>query len=600
MADYVQNGPDLERRFADVKKVGGLAGIVAADSAICTVGIQGRGLSYRGYSIEDLAARSSFEEVAWLLLRGDLPRPAQLDDYRRRLSGLRRLPPDLARLDRADSPAGQHDGYPAHRRFPPGQFRAGGPGTRIPFDVADRLVAVLPSIVLEREGKRHPGGEETIAGYFLHGLHGKPPDEQHRRCLDVSLILYAEHEFNASTFTARIITSTLSDAHSAIAGAIGALAGPLHGGANEEAMRLIESYDTPEAAEQGIRGRLQRKEKIMGFGHRIYTVSDPRSAVIKEWASRLAQGGEQKRQFAVAERIESVMWAEKKLFPNLDFYSALAFRFCGIPTGDVHAPVRPFAHHRLDGPHHRAAREQQAHPSHQPVHGPRAPRVRSAGAGRAGMSGPAADRLLTDIADYVLSPIAGEAAFDAAALSLADSLGCAMLALRFPECRRRLGPLVAGIVTAGGCRVPGTAFELDPVQGAFNIGAMIRWLDYNDTWLAAEWGHPSDNIGGLLAVADWMGRGGGSGAGHGAPPAGGPGQGVRDPGGPRPGELLQPRGPGSRHPRQGRNGGRGRLAPGGGSAADRECPFKRVDRFGSPADVPSRAEHRGSQVLGGR
>jgi 2-methylcitrate synthase len=337
MADYIQNPPDLDRKFADVKKVGGLAGIVASDSAICTVGIEGRGLSYRGYSIEDLSARSSFEEVAWLLLRGDLPRPAQLDGYRRRLRDLRRLPPDFARL---------------LRRIPRGDSMMNILRTAVSLlgnyeperadgnllAVADRLVAVLPSIVLHREGKKHPGGEETIAGFFLHGLHGRPPGDLHRRCLDVSLILYAEHEFNASTFTARIITSTLSDAHSAIAGAIGALAGPLHGGANEEAMRLIESYDTPEAAEQGIRGRLERKEKIMGFGHRIYTVSDPRSAVIKEWAFRLAENTEQKRLLAVAERIESVMWTEKKLFPNLDFYSALAFRFCGIPT-EMYTPM---------------------------------------------------------------------------------------------------------------------------------------------------------------------------------------------------------------------------------------------------------------------
>jgi 2-methylcitrate synthase len=335
MSDYAP--PDLERKFADVKKVGGLAGVVAADSAICTVGIQGRGLSYRGYSIEDLAGRSSFEEVAWLLLRGELPRPGELADYRRRLRELRRLAPDFARMigqiPRGDSMMGVlrtavsllGNVEPEHR-------------DRDLLDTADRLVAVLPSIVLQREGRKLPPGEDTIAGYFLHGLHGKTPDERRRRCLDVSLILYAEHEFNASTFTARIITSTLSDVHSAVAGAIGALAGPLHGGANEEAMKLIEGYATPEAAEEGLLGRLQRKEKIMGFGHRIYTVSDPRSGVIKEWASRLAEDEEQKRLVAVAERIEAVMWREKKLFPNLDFYSALAFRFCGIPT-EMYTPM---------------------------------------------------------------------------------------------------------------------------------------------------------------------------------------------------------------------------------------------------------------------
>jgi 2-methylcitrate synthase len=336
-AEHVHNPSDLERTFAGVKKVGGLAGIVAADSAICTVGIEGRGLSYRGYSIEDLAARSSFEEVAWLLLRGELPRPAQIADYQRRLRELRRLPPDLAhvieQIPRGDSMMGAlRTAVSLLGNFEP--ERRG----EDPFAAADRLVAVLPSIVLRLKGMKLPEGEESIAGYLLHGLHGEPPDERHRRCLDVSLILYAEHEFNASTFTARIITSTLSDVHSAVAGAIGALAGPLHGGANEEAMKLIARYDTPEAAEQGIRGRLQRKGKIMGFGHRIYTVSDPRSVVIKEWASRLADDDEQKRLFAVAKRIEAVMWDEKKLFPNLDFYSALAFRSCGIPT-ELYTPM---------------------------------------------------------------------------------------------------------------------------------------------------------------------------------------------------------------------------------------------------------------------
>ena len=207
-----------------------------------------------------------------------------------------------------------------------------------PLALADRLLAVLPSIVLQREGKTLPDKEETLAGYFLHGLHGRPAADALCRCLDVSLILYAEHEFNASTFAARIITSTLSDVHSAVAGAIGALAGPLHGGANEEAMKLIESYTDPEDAERGIQGRLERKEKIMGFGHRIYTVSDPRSIVIKEWAMRLARSSEQKRLLAVAERIEKVMWDAKKLFPNLDFYSALAYRFCGIAT-ELYTPM---------------------------------------------------------------------------------------------------------------------------------------------------------------------------------------------------------------------------------------------------------------------
>ncbi len=328
---------EYERKFADAKKVGGLAGIVAADSAICTVGIEGRGLSYRGYSIEDLAAHASFEEVAWLLLRGQLPSQGELADYRRALAALRRVPPLLSRM-LAEIPAGDsvmgilRSGVSLLGNLEPEQR-----GTDA-LPVADRLIAVLPSILLARLGKELPDDEPTLAGCFLHGLSGRRPPEDLRRCLDVSLILYAEHEFNASTFAARVIISTLSDVHSAVAGAIGALAGPLHGGANEEAMKLIEAYRDPEHAEAGILLRLERREKIMGFGHRIYTVSDPRSAVIKEWAARLAVHPEQERLFAVAERIETVMWREKKLFPNLDFYSALAYRFCGIPT-DLYTPM---------------------------------------------------------------------------------------------------------------------------------------------------------------------------------------------------------------------------------------------------------------------
>ena len=327
---------EYERKFADVKKVGGLAGIVAADSAISTVGIEGRGLSYRGYAIEDLAAHAGFEEVAWLLLRGELPAPAELAEYRQKLRKMRQLPPVLSRV---------------LREIPPGDSMMGILRTAVSvlgnlepehgrdvLGTADRLLAVLPSVVLQRLGRDLPENEDTLAGYFLNGLHEQPAREDLRKCLDASLILYAEHEFNASTFAARVIISTMSDVHSAVAGAVGALAGPLHGGANEEAMKLIEAYRDPDEAERGILGRLERKEKIMGFGHRIYTVSDPRSPVIKEWAGRLAVGPEQKRLFDVAERIERVMWDAKKLFPNLDFYSALAYRFCGIPT-ELYTPM---------------------------------------------------------------------------------------------------------------------------------------------------------------------------------------------------------------------------------------------------------------------
>jgi len=336
---------DYERRFAGAKKTGGLAGIVAADSAICTVGIEGRGLSYRGYAIEDLAAHAGFEEVAWLLLRGELPQPEALVDYRRDLKALRKLPPALARMLAEIPPGDSLMGILRSAVSLLGNLEPErSPGD--PLLVADRLVAVMPSILLSRLRKDLPEDEDSIAGYFLHGLTGSRPPDDLRRCVDASLVLYAEHEFNASTFAARVITSTLSDVHSAVAGAIGALAGPLHGGANEEAMRLIEAYAGPAEAEKGILERLERKDKIMGFGHRIYTVSDPRSPIIKEWAFRLARSPEQKRLLAVAERIEQVMWDKKELFPNLDFYSALAYRFCGIPT-ELYTPM--FVLSRMSG-----------------------------------------------------------------------------------------------------------------------------------------------------------------------------------------------------------------------------------------------------------
>ena len=342
---------EYERRFAGAKKTGGLAGIVAADSAISTVGIEGRGLSYRGYAIEDLAAHAGFEEVAWLLLRGELPQPEALADYRQELKALRKLPPVLARM-LGEIPPG--DGVMGILRSAVSLLGNLEPERKAssmllgadPLLVADRLVGVLPSILLSRLGRELPEDEDSTAGYFLHGLMGSRPPDDLRRCLDASLVLYAEHEFNASTFAARVITSTLSDVHSAVAGAIGALAGPLHGGANEEAMKLIEAYAGPDQAEQGILERLEHGEKIMGFGHRIYTVSDPRSPIIKEWAFRLAGSPEQKRLLAVAERIEQVMWEKKKLFPNLDFYSALAYRFCGIPT-ELYTPM--FVLSRMSG-----------------------------------------------------------------------------------------------------------------------------------------------------------------------------------------------------------------------------------------------------------
>jgi 2-methylcitrate synthase len=320
-------------------KTGGLAGIVAGDSAICTCGLEGKGLNYRGYPIEELAAHSTFEEVAWLLTRGELPKPIELDTYRMSLAMLRRLPEALtATLERIPAASHPMDVLRTGASLL-GNLEPEGPDRPV-LHAVDRMLASLGSMLaywwaFHRDKKRPDTetDEETIAGHFLRLLLGRAPDQDELRCLDVSLILYAEHEFNASTFTARTIASTLSDYHSAITGAIGALRGPLHGGANEAAMELIERFPDPDAAEAGVKRLLAEKKLIMGFGHRVYTVSDPRSDIIKPWALRMSKRpGADASLFPRAERIEKVMRAERKLFPNLDFYSALAYHYCGIPT----------------------------------------------------------------------------------------------------------------------------------------------------------------------------------------------------------------------------------------------------------------------------
>lgn len=320
------------------KKVGGLAGVVAGDSAICLCGAEEQSLLYRGYTIEDLAAHASFEEVAWLLLRGQLPTRTELQGYRVRLSKLRLLPAELkAMLELLPPQSNMMDVMRTGCSFL-GILEPEDSHTE-PFAIADRLIACMSSLLLYWYLRVNYGkapnletGEETIAGHILYLLHGKPPSELHRRCLDVSLILYAEHEFNASTFTVRTIASTLSDFYSAICGGIGALRGPLHGGANEWAMELLRKFKSPDDAERGIREMLNQKQLIMGFGHRVYTTSDPRSAVIKQWAKKLSEDAGDLLLFTIAERIEKVMWDEKHLFPNLDFYSALAYAHMGIPT----------------------------------------------------------------------------------------------------------------------------------------------------------------------------------------------------------------------------------------------------------------------------
>jgi 2-methylcitrate synthase len=316
----------------------GLAGVIAGRTAIATVGKEGKGLTYRGYSIYDLAEHSTFEEVAYLLIYGKLPSAEQLGEYKARLKALRGLPAALKTV-LEQIPGSSH---------PMDVMRTGCSmlGNLEPEDagrqqvaIANRLTACFSSILLywhhfATSGKRIETATEddSSAGHFLRLLHQKEPDELHRRAVDVSLILYAEHEFNASTFTGRTIISTLPDFYSAVTGAIGALRGPLHGGANEAAMELIEQYSTPDEAERGILELLAGKKLIMGFGHRVYKISDPRSDVIKAVAKRLSDAHGDKRLYAVSERIEQVMRREKNMFPNLDFYSASAYHFCGIPT----------------------------------------------------------------------------------------------------------------------------------------------------------------------------------------------------------------------------------------------------------------------------
>ncbi|HEX7061437.1 MAG TPA: 2-methylcitrate synthase [Woeseiaceae bacterium] len=319
-------------------KTGGLAGVSAGETALCTVGKEGAGLTYRGYDIYDLADHAGFEEVAFLLLHGKLPTAEELRRFVERQKSLRELPEPLRQaLEMIPGDSHPMDVLRSGVSLlgnlePEGDFSRQG-------EVAERLLACLPSMLLywhrwHADGKRIDvrTGENSVAGHFLHLLHDRPPAESHRKALDTTLILYAEHEFNASTFAARVITATLSDFHSAITGAIGALRGPLHGGANEAAMELIERFETPEKAAAGVRQMLARKEKIMGFGHRVYTTSDPRNSVNKRLSKGLAEEVGDQRLFPVSEAIEKVMWDEKKLFANADFYAATVYHFMGIPT----------------------------------------------------------------------------------------------------------------------------------------------------------------------------------------------------------------------------------------------------------------------------
>ena len=336
------------------KKLGGagMRGQCAGETALCTVGKEGAGLTYRGYTIEDLAANAKFEEVAYLLLYGELPGQDELDTYVKKLNGLRALPDELKTvLEMIPKETHPMDVLRT------GCSMLGNLEPENTFDdqqaTADRLLAILPAIICYWYRFSHDGvrldtqtGESTMGGHFLHMLLGETPSDMNRKVMNCSLILYAEHEFNASTFTARVCAATLSDMYSCITGAIGSLRGPLHGGANEAAMELIEKFDSVDGVEADVLGMLERKETIMGFGHAIYSNSDPRNAVIKEWSEKLAALNGDTSLYDISCAIADTMWNSKKLFPNADFFHASAYNYLGIPT-KMFTPI--FVMSRLTG-----------------------------------------------------------------------------------------------------------------------------------------------------------------------------------------------------------------------------------------------------------
>ena len=316
----------------------GLRGQVAGQTALSTVGKEGKGLTYRGYGIEELSEKASFEEVAYMLLYGNLPKQSELSEYKEKLKKYRELPSELKKvLELIPASAHPMDVLRSGCSFlgniePEGDFSNQA-------DIADRLISIFPSVVCYWYRYSHDGvsietvtDHDSIGGHFLSMLTGKEPSEDDARCLDVSLILYAEHGFNASTFTARTCASTLSDLHSCITGAIGTLRGPLHGGANEAAMEMIEKFSSREEANAGVKKMLKAKEKIMGFGHAVYSTEDPRSDIIKSWAKKLSKQNGDDTLYQVSEEIDKVMDEEKNLFPNTDFYMASAYSYLGIPT----------------------------------------------------------------------------------------------------------------------------------------------------------------------------------------------------------------------------------------------------------------------------
>jgi 2-methylcitrate synthase len=330
----------------------GLRGQVAGKTALSTVGKDGSGLTYRGYDVKELAEKCQFEEVAYLVLKGKLPNKAELETYKAKLKSMRALPQALIEvLERIPASAHPMDVMRT------GCSMLGNLETELSFaqqdDAADRLLALFPSMICYWYRFSHDGvridtvtDDDSIGAHFLHMLRDEKPNALHEQVMNVSLILYAEHEFNASTFTARVCASTLSDLHSCITGAIGTLRGPLHGGANEAAMDMIAQWSSADEAEDAMMGMLARKEKIMGFGHAVYRESDPRNAIIKQWSEKLAKDVGDTTLYPVSVRCEEIMWREKKLFCNADFFHASAYHFMDIPT-KLFTPI--FVMSRLTG-----------------------------------------------------------------------------------------------------------------------------------------------------------------------------------------------------------------------------------------------------------